>query len=179
MQWLAGAQAASERGRKCLRSLSRSGPADSGRQPLHGDVAEELRDRAKEVAEVIGRNCEARLKQKRPSLEKNADALRGRTDATPGVFVRFPQREEERVKNQIIVVAVLLVVVFPARLLPSYSKANLPENELREARRKQSLAQLRDWACSVYFQANQKDYGLAAGTNIRLFDSTREAAVQA
>ena len=81
-------------------------------------------------------------------------------------------------KNKIIVVAVLLVVVFLAGFLPSYAKANRLENELREARREQSLAQLRDLACLAYFQANQKDYGLAAGTSTRFFDRTREAANQ-
>ena len=82
-------------------------------------------------------------------------------------------------KNRIIVVAVLLVVVFLAGFLPSYMKANRLENELREARRENSLAQLRDLACLVYFQASQKDYGLAAGTATRFFDRTREAANQA
>jgi hypothetical protein len=76
-------------------------------------------------------------------------------------------------------VAVLLVVVFLAGFLPSYMKANRLENELREARRENSLAQLRDLACLVYFQASQKDYGLAAGTATRFFDRTREAANQA
>ena len=81
--------------------------------------------------------------------------------------------------NRIIGVAVLLVVVFLAGFLPSYVKANRLENELREARRDHSLAQLRDLACLAYFQASQKDYGLAAGTTTRFFDRTREAANQA
>lgn len=79
-------------------------------------------------------------------------------------------------KTKIIVVAVLLVVVFLAGFLPSYAKANRLENELREARRGHSLAQLRDLACLAYFQASQKDYGLAAGTSTRFFDRTREVA---
>jgi hypothetical protein len=82
------------------------------------------------------------------------------------------------VKNKILVVAVLLVVVFLAGFLPSYAKANRLENELREARGEHSLAQLRDLACLAYFQANQKDYGLAAGTSTRFFDRTREVANQ-
>lgn len=95
-----------------------------------------------------------------------------------GVFVRPLQKEEVRVRNRIIVVAILLVVVFLAGFLPSYAKAKRLENELREARRENSLAQLRDLACLAYFQANQKDYGLAAGTTTRFFDRTREAANQ-
>ena len=81
-------------------------------------------------------------------------------------------------KNRIMLVAVLLVVVFLAGFLPSYAKANRLENELREARREHSLAQLRDLACLAYLQASQKDYGLAAGTSTRFFDRTREAAKQ-
>lgn len=81
-------------------------------------------------------------------------------------------------KIKILVVAVLLVVVFLAGFLPSHAKANRLENELREARREHSLAQLRDLACLAYFQANQKDYGLAAGTSTRFFDRTREVVNQ-
>jgi len=84
-----------------------------------------------------------------------------------------------RVKNRIIVVGILLVVVFLAGFLPLYVKATRLENELREARREQSLAQLRDLASLAYFQASQKDYGLAAGTSTRFFDRTREIANQA
>jgi hypothetical protein len=83
------------------------------------------------------------------------------------------------VKNKVIPGVVLLVVVFLAGFLPSYVKAHRLENELREARREQSLAQLRDLASLTYFQANQKDYGLAAGTATRFFDRTQEAVNQA
>jgi hypothetical protein len=83
------------------------------------------------------------------------------------------------VKNKTISVVVLVVVVFLAGFLPSYVKAHRLENELREARHEQSLAQLRDLASLTYFQANQKDYGLAAGTATRFFDGTQEAVNQA
>jgi hypothetical protein len=83
------------------------------------------------------------------------------------------------VKNKVIPGVVLLVVVFLAGFLPSYVKAHRLENELREARREQSLAQLRDLASLTYFQANQKDYGLAAGTATLFFDRTQEAVNQA
>ena len=82
-------------------------------------------------------------------------------------------------KNKIIVAAVLIVVVFLAGFLPSYVKANRLENELREARREHSMAQLRDLACLAYFHASQKDYGLAAGSSTRFFNSAREVASQA
>ncbi len=82
-------------------------------------------------------------------------------------------------KNKVTVVAVLLVVVFLAGFLPNYAKANRLQDELREARRAHSLAQLRDLSCLAYFQASQKDYGLAGSTSTRFFDRTREAANQA
>lgn len=82
-------------------------------------------------------------------------------------------------KNKSILAVVLLVVVFLAGFLPSYVKAHRLENELRETRREQSLAQLRDLASLTYFQANQKDYGLAANTATRFFDRTQEAVNQA
>lgn len=82
-------------------------------------------------------------------------------------------------RNRIIIAAGVLVVVFLAGLLPFYVKANRLEGELREARREQSLAELRDLAGLVYVQASQKDYGLAAGTSTRFFDRAREAANQA
>lgn len=81
-------------------------------------------------------------------------------------------------KNRTIVVALLLVGVFLAGFLPSYAKANRLENELREARREHSLAQLRELAGMAYFHASQKDYGLAASTTTRFFDRTREVANQ-
>ena len=80
--------------------------------------------------------------------------------------------------SKFVVVVALLVVAFLAGFLPTYAKANRLENELREARREHSLAQLRDLSCLAYFQASQKDYGLAAGTSTRFFDRTREAAKQ-
>ena len=81
-------------------------------------------------------------------------------------------------RKRIIGVAVLLVAVFLAGFLPSYAKANRLDKELREARRDLSLAGLRDLACLTYFQASQKDYGLAAGASTRFFDSAREVANQ-
>ncbi|MCX6633539.1 MAG: hypothetical protein NT090_00360 [Acidobacteria bacterium] len=73
---------------------------------------------------------------------------------------------------------VLLIVAFLAGFLPSYSKGKRLEIELREARRENSLAQLRDSACLAYLQASQKDYGLTAGTSTHFFDRTREVANQ-
>lgn len=95
------------------------------------------------------------------------------------VQVRPFQIGVTRVKNNIIVVAVLLVVVFLGGFVPASVKAHRLENELREAQREQGLAQLRDLAGLTYFQANRKDYGLAGGTATRFFDRAQIAANQA
>ncbi len=81
-------------------------------------------------------------------------------------------------KNKIGFGVVLLVVVFLAGFLPSFVKAHRLENELRKARNEFALAQLRDLASLAYFQASQKNYGLASGTSTRFFDGAREAANQ-
>jgi type II secretory pathway pseudopilin PulG len=77
-----------------------------------------------------------------------------------------------------IVVVVLLIAVFFAGFLPQYAKAKRLENELREAKQENSVAQLRDLAGLAYLQASQKNYGLAADTSTRFFDRTREVANQ-
>ena len=82
-------------------------------------------------------------------------------------------------RNKVVLVAVLLVVVFLASFLPPYAKARRLESELQAARRTQVLAQLRDLASLAYFQASQRDYGLAAGTSTRFFNRAREVANQA
>jgi hypothetical protein len=104
----------------------------------------------------------------------------GSTQATGqhGLLVRSIQNEEVRVKNKIMGVVALVIVVFLAGFLPSYTRARHLGIELREARREQNLAQLRDLVSLAYFEANQKDYGLAASTTTRFFDSTRRAANQ-
>jgi len=83
------------------------------------------------------------------------------------------------VKKNILWILLLLIIVFLAGFLPSYVKAHRLENALAGARREQTLAELRDLSSLAYFQANQKDYGLASGTSTRFFDRTRQAADQA
>jgi hypothetical protein len=81
--------------------------------------------------------------------------------------------------NKIIVAAIALVVVFLSGFVPQYIKANRLENDLRQARQENSGAQLRDLIGLAYFQANQKNYGLAAETSSRFFGRARDAASQA
>ena len=80
--------------------------------------------------------------------------------------------------TKIVVVVVLLIAAFSVGFLPQYAKVRSLERELGEARRENSLAELRDLAGLAYLQASQKDYGLAAGTSTRFFDRTRQVASQ-
>lgn len=81
-------------------------------------------------------------------------------------------------RNRIILAGALLILAFLGGFLPSYAKGKRLENELREAKQENRLAELRDLACLAYLQASQQDYGMAAGTSTRLFDRTREVADQ-
>lgn len=82
-------------------------------------------------------------------------------------------------KYTILVAVVLVVAAFLAGFVPSYIKKSGVESQLREARRENRMAQLRDLAGLTYLQASQKNYGLAAGTSARFFQSVRETADQA
>ena len=80
--------------------------------------------------------------------------------------------------NKAIIVAIVLVVVFLIGFVPQYLKVNDLETELRQARQANTSAELRDLAGLAYFQANQKNYGIAAGTVQRFFNRVREVANQ-
>jgi len=82
-------------------------------------------------------------------------------------------------KNQIIVVIVLLIIVFLAGFVPQYIKVKRLENALSVARQENALAQLRDLADLAFIQANQKNYGLAAGTSKPFFSRARDVANRA
>jgi hypothetical protein len=74
--------------------------------------------------------------------------------------------------------AVALVAVFLLGFVPQHIKANRLETELRQFRQEIAGDQLRDLIGLVYFQANQKNYGLAAETSSRFFSRAREMASQ-
>jgi hypothetical protein len=83
------------------------------------------------------------------------------------------------VKNQTIVVIVLLIVVFLAGFVPQYIKVKRLQNDLSAARRENALEQLRDLAGLALVQASQKNNGLAAATSQQFFSRTREVANRA
>jgi len=87
-------------------------------------------------------------------------------------------KENRSATNKIIVAVVLLAGVFLVGFLPQYAKVKRLDNELRGARRENSMAQLRDLVGLAFFQASQKNYGLAADTSARFFNRTREAIDQ-
>jgi hypothetical protein len=78
--------------------------------------------------------------------------------------------------NKAIIAAVVLVIAFLAGFVPQYLKVNHLDAELRQARLGNTSAELRDLVGLAYFQANQKNYGIAAGTTGRFFDRVREVA---
>ena len=81
--------------------------------------------------------------------------------------------------NKVIIAAVVLVLVFLAGFVPQYAKVNHLGAELRQAQLVNASAELRDLVGLAYFQANQKNYGIAAGTIAQLFNRVRELANQA
>jgi hypothetical protein len=87
-------------------------------------------------------------------------------------------RENRPATNKIIVAVVVFAGVFLAGFLPQYVKVKRLDNELRAARQENTLAQLRDLVGLAFFQASQKNYGLAADTSARFFNRTREAINQ-
>ncbi len=82
-------------------------------------------------------------------------------------------------KNQTIVVIILLIIVFLAGFVPQYIKVKRLENDLSAAKQENVLAQLRDLAGLAFVQTSQKNYGLAAGTSQQFFSRTREVANRA
>jgi hypothetical protein len=80
--------------------------------------------------------------------------------------------------NKAIIAALVLVIAFLAGFVPQYAKVNHLDAELRQARLGNTSAELRDLVGLAYFQANQKNYGIAAGTAGRFFNRVREVANQ-
>ncbi len=79
-------------------------------------------------------------------------------------------------KNQTIIVIILLIIVFLGGFVPQYIKVKRLEHDLSAAQQENALAQLRDLAGLAFVQAGQKNYGLAAGTSQQFFSRTREVA---
>src|ERR1700686_5241873 len=81
-------------------------------------------------------------------------------------------------RNRFVIGTILIVVVFLAGFLPEYAKARRLDNELRRTAQESSLAELRDLAGLVYFQASQKNYGMAGVAAARFFARAGEVASQ-
>src|SRR5690348_6655842 len=83
------------------------------------------------------------------------------------------------VRTRAIIVAGLIVVVFLVSFLPQFIRATRLENELHRMQQESGMCELRDLAALAYFQATQKNYGLATSTSGRFFNRLREVASQA
>lgn len=81
-------------------------------------------------------------------------------------------------KNRIIVIAVALVAVFLVGFVPQYVRASRLESELRQSRNAFAEAEVRDLIGLAYFQADQKNYGLAGDSIGRFFNRLRELVNQ-
>jgi hypothetical protein len=87
--------------------------------------------------------------------------------------------------KKITIGLVLIGFVFLMGFLPQYLKvANLEKEasnvkqDLAACQLRGRLAELRDLAALIYLEANQKNYGLAAGHSTRYFDQVRETMNQ-
>ena len=80
--------------------------------------------------------------------------------------------------NKVITFAIALIVAFLVGFVPQYAKVNRLDEELRQARMGNTSAELRDFVGLAYVQANQKNYGNAAGTTARFYNRVREVANQ-
>jgi hypothetical protein len=83
------------------------------------------------------------------------------------------------VRQKIILGASIVIAVFLAGFVPQYARASRLQNELRRAQEAASFADLRSAVALAYVQANEKNYGLAAGTSARFFNRAHELASQA
>ena len=82
-------------------------------------------------------------------------------------------------KNRIVVAAIVVIAVFLVGFVPQFVKANRLEDELRRSQQEQAGSQLRELISLAYFQATQKNFGLAAETSSQFFGRAREMTNQA
>ena len=82
-------------------------------------------------------------------------------------------------KNRIVVAAVVAIAVFLLGFVPQFVKAKRLEDELQKSQQAQAGCQLRELISLAYFQATQKNFGLAAETSSQFFGRAREATNQA
>ena len=82
------------------------------------------------------------------------------------------------VNTRVIVIGGLFVVVFLVSFVPEYIKASRSDSTLSQAQQGQRMSSLRDLSALMYFQATQKNYGLAAGTAAQFFSRVGAVAGQ-
>ena len=82
-------------------------------------------------------------------------------------------------KNKIIAAAIVAIAVFLIGFVPQFVKVNRLEDELRRSLQEKAVFQLRELISLTYFQATQKNFGLAAETSSQFFGRAREMTNQA
>lgn len=78
--------------------------------------------------------------------------------------------------KRVIIWTVVLVAIFLIGFVPAYTRANSLQSELDTAQHELNMARLRDQVSLTYFEAADKNYGLAIETSTRFFDRVRELA---
>ena len=82
-------------------------------------------------------------------------------------------------KNKIVIGAIVAVAVFLIGFVPQFVKVNRLEGELQKSLQEKAGSQLRELISLAYFQATQKNFGLAAETSSQFFGRAREMTNQA
>ena len=82
-------------------------------------------------------------------------------------------------KNKIVIAAVVVIAVFLIGFIPQFVKVNRLEAELRKSQQENAGSQLRELISLTYFQATQKNFGLAAETSSQFFGRARDMTNQA
>lgn len=81
-------------------------------------------------------------------------------------------------RNKVVIGIAAAVVLFLLGFVPQYLKARRADGDLQSLRQQYAAEQLRDMIGLVYFQASQKNYGMAGETASRFFSRVREVASQ-
>jgi hypothetical protein len=81
-------------------------------------------------------------------------------------------------RNKVLIWAAVLVAVFLVGFLPSYLRSRGMEAELRQTSQRLEQSRLLNLIGLAYFQAAQKNYGMASETSTAFFNRLREVADQ-
>lgn len=78
--------------------------------------------------------------------------------------------------KRVIIWIVILAAVFFIGFVPAYTRASSLQSKLDTAQHELNMARLCDQVSLTYFEATDKNYGLALQTSTQFFDRIRELA---